>query len=200
MNILYSIATEYWMLFLCPSVWPSCLSILYLTWVAISFSRGSSQPRDQTRVSHIVGRFFPAWATRDAQILKPTSATPSLPCAASAFLLSPQSWLMRLFLLSGGAGLMTSSGDHLQAAFLGSFVSCLTSELSPCLNGAKRSYIWLQARPAALQGDYPGAWLPFTESLSQPFLLTISFTWVSDFWTVRWRWPPWGPRGSSTSS
>ena len=27
-----------------------------LEWVAISFSKGSSQPRDQTQVSHIVGR------------------------------------------------------------------------------------------------------------------------------------------------
>ena len=29
-----------------------------LEWVAISFSRGSSQPRDRTRVSYIVGRCF----------------------------------------------------------------------------------------------------------------------------------------------
>ena len=29
-----------------------------LEWVAISFSRGSSRPRDRTRVSHIVGRRF----------------------------------------------------------------------------------------------------------------------------------------------
>ena len=29
-----------------------------LEWVAISFSRGSSQPRDQTQVSCIAGRFF----------------------------------------------------------------------------------------------------------------------------------------------
>ena len=29
-----------------------------LEWVAISFSRGSSQPRDQTQVSHIAGRCF----------------------------------------------------------------------------------------------------------------------------------------------
>ena len=28
-----------------------------LEWVAISFSRESSQPRDKTRVSHIVGSF-----------------------------------------------------------------------------------------------------------------------------------------------
>ena len=29
-----------------------------LEWVAISFSRGSSQPRDRTRVSHVVGRYL----------------------------------------------------------------------------------------------------------------------------------------------
>ena len=29
-----------------------------LDWVAFSFSRGSSQPRDQTQVYHIAGRFF----------------------------------------------------------------------------------------------------------------------------------------------
>jgi len=29
-----------------------------LQWVAVSFSRGSSQPRDQTQVSQIAGRFF----------------------------------------------------------------------------------------------------------------------------------------------
>ena len=34
-----------------------------LEWVAISFSRGSSQSRDWTQVSHIAGRFFTVWAT-----------------------------------------------------------------------------------------------------------------------------------------
>ena len=34
-----------------------------LEWVAFPFSRGSSQPRDQTQVSHIAGRFFTSWAT-----------------------------------------------------------------------------------------------------------------------------------------
>ena len=32
-----------------------------LEWVAMSFSRGSSQPRDWTRVSRIVGRRFTLW-------------------------------------------------------------------------------------------------------------------------------------------
>ena len=41
-----------------------------LEWVAISFYRGYSWPRDQTRVSHIVGRRFTVWATREAYILK----------------------------------------------------------------------------------------------------------------------------------
>ena len=38
-----------------------------LEWVAMSSSRGSSQPRDRTQVSHIAGRFFITWATREAQ-------------------------------------------------------------------------------------------------------------------------------------
>ena len=39
-----------------------------LEWVAISFSRGSFQPRDQTQVSCITGRFFTIWATREATV------------------------------------------------------------------------------------------------------------------------------------
>ena len=37
-----------------------------LEWGAISFSRGSSQPRDRTRVSCPAGRFFTDWAIREA--------------------------------------------------------------------------------------------------------------------------------------
>ena len=37
-----------------------------LEWVAISFSRGSSRPRDRTRVSHLAGRRFTVWAIREA--------------------------------------------------------------------------------------------------------------------------------------
>ena len=37
-----------------------------LEWVAYPFSRGSSQPRDRTEVSCIVGGFFTSWATRKA--------------------------------------------------------------------------------------------------------------------------------------
>ena len=38
-----------------------------LEWVAIPFSKGSSWPRDGTRVSCIAGRFFIIWTTKEAQ-------------------------------------------------------------------------------------------------------------------------------------
>ena len=36
-----------------------------LEWVAFSFSRGYSQPRDQTQVSCTAGRFFTGGATKE---------------------------------------------------------------------------------------------------------------------------------------
>ena len=54
-----------------------CRQILYqlshqgspriLEWVAYPFTRGSSKPRNQTRVSCIAGRFFTNWAISEAQ-------------------------------------------------------------------------------------------------------------------------------------
>ena len=38
-----------------------------LEWSAFPFSRGSSQLRDGTSVSHTTGGFFTSWATREAQ-------------------------------------------------------------------------------------------------------------------------------------
>ena len=47
-----------------PSVY-GILQARMLEWVAIPFSRGFSQPRDQTQVSCIAGRFFTIWAIRE---------------------------------------------------------------------------------------------------------------------------------------
>ena len=41
---------------------------IVLDWIAIPFSRGSSQPRDQTHVSCIVDRRFTIWATRESML------------------------------------------------------------------------------------------------------------------------------------
>ena len=51
-----------------PGYRPWILQARILEWVAISFSRGSSWPRDQTWVSCIAGRVVTIWATREAQM------------------------------------------------------------------------------------------------------------------------------------
>ena len=48
-------------------------------WVALPFSRWSSQPRDWTQVSHIAGGFFTNWAIRDALSLY-TTLQPNSKC------------------------------------------------------------------------------------------------------------------------
>ena len=37
-------------------------------WVAVPFSRESSQPRDRTQVSRIAGQFFTNWAIREVHL------------------------------------------------------------------------------------------------------------------------------------
>ena len=63
-----------------PILWPLDAKS-WLLWVAILFSRISSQPRDQARVSCIVGGFFTVWATREAQC----SMIPSKCCSHSSY-------------------------------------------------------------------------------------------------------------------
>ena len=46
---------------------PGILQARILEWVAIPFSRGSSQPWDQTQVYCTAGGFFTVWASREAQ-------------------------------------------------------------------------------------------------------------------------------------
>ena len=53
---------------------PGILQAGILEWVAMSFSRRSSQPRDRTWVSHIAGRRFAIWATREVKYLYKTCA------------------------------------------------------------------------------------------------------------------------------
>ena len=64
--------------------WISCgiLQVKIMEGIAISFSRGSSWPRDWTQVSCIVGRFFTIWAT--GKSLKPDKV-PLKPRVLKAF-------------------------------------------------------------------------------------------------------------------
>ena len=45
------------------------LQVRIQEWVAMPSSKGSSQPRDRTQVSHIAGRFFTIKVTREAQCI-----------------------------------------------------------------------------------------------------------------------------------
>ena len=47
-----------------------------LEWVAVPFSRESSQPRDQTQVSCVAGRFFTVWVTGEALVNQPANQNP----------------------------------------------------------------------------------------------------------------------------
>ena len=47
---------------------PGILQARTLEWVAFPFSRGSSQPRDQSQVSRIAGGFFTCRATRESPL------------------------------------------------------------------------------------------------------------------------------------
>ena len=111
-----------------------------LGWVAVPFSRGSSQPRDWTQVSCIAGRFFIVWATRWMLVDASRSYLPSIPVLrlplpgrfypSSAFFEGTQSYLFLCpwlkpaslkFLLSMWAklpGSLRGSGSNMGLAFL----------------------------------------------------------------------------------
>ena len=59
-------------LFVTPWFVHGILQARALEWVAISFSRGSSQPRNWTQVSCTAGRFFTDWAMREDWMSQPT--------------------------------------------------------------------------------------------------------------------------------
>ena len=53
---------------------PGTLQARILEWVAIPFSRGPSWPRSRTGISHVAGRFFTSWTTREALSLRKSIA------------------------------------------------------------------------------------------------------------------------------
>ena len=123
-----------------------------LEWVAISSSRGSSQPRDQTQVSCIAGRCFTIWVTREAPDSRSKGRCKKLPniffqrgtilyplhqkppefwqlttlCASELFYFGPASWEMWWFLIVvlSHLSLTISDVEHL-------FVCCLAMQI-PC--------------------------------------------------------------------
>ena len=64
-----------------------------LEWVSTAFSGGSSWPRNQTWVSHALGRFFTIWTTREAQWMHDLIWIPKLSQDLfTVVTLIPQTW------------------------------------------------------------------------------------------------------------
>ena len=109
-----------------------------LEWVAISFSRGSSQPRDQTGISCIVDSFFTIWTTGEAfkitimrKIWFPYEISTSREWKREHFLFEKSyywNWvgLCRAFL-----------GTHNSFFFFMSPTSCLASQAFPAVSKSK---------------------------------------------------------------
>ena len=89
-----------------------------LEWGAFPFSRGSSQPRDQTQVSCIAGGFFTSWAIREAHFWRARSENWVLGakagyCACPLHAAPPQGWANRLSHPSGSTpGHTSTSTPH----------------------------------------------------------------------------------------
>ena len=67
-SVSYSVMSSFWDPMNCSppgSIVHGILQARILEWVAIPFSRGSSQPKDWTQVLCIAGGFLTIWATRD---------------------------------------------------------------------------------------------------------------------------------------
>ena len=101
-----------------------------LEWVAIPCSRGSSQPRDWTQVSHIAGRLFISWATREAWSFLITLFKISTPLPTAAFLGSYPA-LHFSIVLTNTSGILYVVHIHLL------WVSCTGCKLSK----SKKSYL-----------------------------------------------------------
>ena len=88
-NVPLGVLPKWLSLYQVPIISPSCLTLCepmdyivhgilqatILAWVAVPFTRGPSQLRDQTQVSRIAGRFFASWATRKALLFAQLCST-----------------------------------------------------------------------------------------------------------------------------
>ena len=123
--------------------------------VAFLFSRGSSQSRDPTQVSHIAGRSFTSWAQREA--LSKISSLQT-PCAIHLRVIVDQ--ISLIIILSAQQTLFLSDPTRLSVTtalwhreYYPHFKEKLNSSLESVYQGYLRwkwkelSHIWLSATP-----------------------------------------------------
>ena len=158
-----------------------------LEWVAISFSRGSSWPRNQTQVSRIGGRHFNLWATREAllrtQLLScvqffatPWTAGPQASLASLSVRVCSDSWLLSWWCC------LTISSSAALFSFCLQFFPASGSFLTSCLFASGGQSIGASASASVLSVNSQG-WFSLgltKENLSIanfPYVLFSHFTW-----------------------
>ena len=111
------------------------LQVRILEWVAIPFSRGSSQSRDQTWITCTVGGFFTIWAIREAQDLLTTLLMFKVSRIKSFVSLLAIFVFFFFASISGGVPILPIISEH-HPSFIYEFLYCYF------LNDADLSYLY----------------------------------------------------------
>ena len=138
-----------------------------LEWVAIPFSRGSSQPRDWTQVSHIADGFFTIWAARKTQ------KTSGVGCYALLQGIFPTQGLNPGFLHCGQILYCLSHQESPHVCIYSFSLEPPTPTPDPPLLGHPRSLSWapgaVRQFPPAIQLTHARVYIPV---LPSQFILT----------------------------
>ena len=148
-----------------------------LDWVALPFSRGSSQPRDRTQVSHIAGKFFTSWANSQSllklmsikSVMHPTISSSVVPFSSclQSFPASGSFLMSRLFTTGGqsiGASTLESVPTmNIQDWFplgLTSLIALQSKGLSRVFsNTTVQKHHFLGAQPSLWSNSHIHTWL-----------------------------------------
>ena len=139
-----------------------------LDWVALPFSRGSSQPRDRTQVSHIAGKFFTSWANSQSLLKLMSIKSVMHPTISSSVV--PFSSCLQSFPASGSflmSRLFTTGGQSIGASTLESvptmniqdwFPLGLTSLIALQSKGLSRVFYNTTVQKHHFLGAQPSLW------------------------------------------
>ena len=119
-----------------------------LEWVTVSFSRGSSQPRDRTRVSWIADRSFTDWTTREVPKKAWIFATQT-EIHGPAGSASPENWLKCR--ISGPTPDLLSHNPHFKIHLIGMNIPFEKHWLN--LGSEERRVFWFSSVSTVLGGD-----------------------------------------------